>query len=46
MRKWCLVQVTELTFAEEFTNLLQKEHWDGALGLAQQYQLPSDDVYK
>lgn len=46
MRKWYLVRITKLTHEQELSNLLQEEDWHGALDLAHQYQLPTDDVYK
>ena len=46
MRKWYMVRTTELTPHNHLSNLLQEGRWDDALGVAHQYQLSTDDVYK
>lgn len=46
MRKWRLVQVTELQPEDKLAHLNDNRKWAAALELANAYQLPTDDIYK
>lgn len=46
MRRWMLIQVTQLDPQGKLNSLIAKQQWHDAFKLAEQYQLSPDDAYK